>query len=179
MRKQKLKGKLLAAALSIAIAPLAQADTIAHLDSRSQTGAAGDTLAFFVTLTNTSSTDQVWFNGIGSTASSPGLTIDTSSFDTNAPLFLDPLLSSGLFELFDVTIAPGAPDGPYIGSIVSILGGPDGGAGSAFQDLVDISFDVHVQSSTAITPEPATIGSVLSGLLLLFVIFRRQTLAKR
>jgi hypothetical protein len=105
-------------------------------------------------------------NGIGSTASSPYLSIDTSPFDSNAPLFLDPMGSSGPFELFDVIIAPGTPDGAYVGSFVTIQGGPDGGTATAFDDLVDVSFDVTVQStSTGAAPEPATLGMVGVALL--------------
>jgi hypothetical protein len=126
-----------------------------------------------VTLTNTSATDQIWLNGIGSTAASPFLTIDTSPFDSNAPFFLDPLASSGPFELFDVSIDPNAPDGPYIGSFVSILGGADGGTGSAFDDLADIGFDVNVQSPTTATPEPRMFWMV--GLIMLAVGLARRS----
>jgi hypothetical protein len=156
---------------------LAHADIIAQLDNASLTGAPGDTLIFDVTLTNTSTTDQVWLNGIGSTASSPFLDIDTSPFDVNAPLFLDPLAISGPFELFDITIAPGTADGGYIGSFVSILGGADGGTGSAFDDLVDVNFDVNVSSSsTSAVPEPATFGLMLAASLVpCLAALRRRT----
>jgi hypothetical protein len=146
----------IASALVIGLSSLADAGIIAQLDNASQTGAPGDTLIFNVTLTNPSATDQIWLNGIGSTSVTPFLAIDISPFNTNAPLFLDPMASSGLFELFQVSIDPGAPDGPYIGNVVSILGGADGGAGSAFDDLADISFDVQVQVTTSATPEPGT-----------------------
>ena len=109
-----------------------------------------------MTLTNSSATDQIWLNGISATGGFPYLTIDVGPFNTNAPLFLDPGASSGPFELFDVTINPATPDGPYIGNFVSIQGGADGGAGSAFDDLVDIGFDVQVQSATAAAPEPGS-----------------------
>jgi hypothetical protein len=145
-----------ASALAIGISPLAQAGFIAQLDNASQIGAPGDTLTFNVTLTNPSAIDQIWLNGAGSTSVSSFLEIDTDPFNTNAPLFLDPMASSGLFELFQVTIDPSAPDGPYVGNIVSILGGADGGAGSAFDDLGDISFDIQVQSTASTAPEPRT-----------------------
>jgi hypothetical protein len=142
--------------MTLTLAPLTRAGIIAQLDNASLTGAPGNTLIFNVTLTNTSTTDEVWLNGIGSTAADPILNIDTSPFDANAPLFLDPSASSGPFELFDVAIAPDALDGPYIGSFVTILGGA---TSTAFDDLADIDFDVVVQSApTSGVPEPATLG---------------------
>ncbi len=167
---------LLTAALVIAISPFAHADIIAQLDNFSQTGAPGVTLIFNVTLTNTSTTDQIWLNGMGSTAASPFLTIDTNPFDVNAPLFLDPLASGGPFELFDVSIDPNTPYGPYIGSFVSILGGADGGAGSAFDDLADIGFDVNVQSPTTATPEPG--GFWMLSLATVIAWFARRSRCK-
>jgi hypothetical protein len=153
--------------LAIGMASFADAEIVAQLDTPSQTGAPGDTLVFNVTLTNTSATDQIWLNGIGSTAASPFLSIDTDPFDVNAPLFLDPLESSSLFALIDVTIAPGTPDGPYIANFVSIQGWADGGTGIAFDDLVDVSFDVDVLSSATATPEPSSFGMLCAGALTL------------
>ena len=163
---------LLAAALTLGFSQYAHASIIAQLDQTSQTGSPGDTLVYKVTLTNPSTTDQIWPNGIGSTASSPYLTIDTSPFDLNAPFYLDPSSSSGPFELFDVTIAPGTPGGGYIGSFITIQGGADAGAGTAFDDLADISFDVQVQGPVSNTPEPGTLGLMcVAGLV---VVFRRR-----
>lgn len=155
----------IASALAIGLSALADGGIIAQLDNASQTGAPGDTLVFNVTLTNSSATDQIWLNGISATGGFPYLTIDVGPFNSNAPLFLDPMTSSGPFELFDVTINPGTPDGPYIGNFVSIQGGADGGAGSAFDDLVDISFDVQAQSATSGVPEPGTFWIVCLVLL--------------
>jgi hypothetical protein len=144
---------------------LADASVIdVQLTNSSLTGAPGDTLIFYATLTNPSSTDTIYLNGAGSTASSPFLNIDTSPFDANAPLFLAPGATSGPFELFDVLIDPAATDGPYTGSFVTILGGADAGA---FDDLADISFDVNVSSSQASVPEPGTIPLVAAALLAL------------
>ena len=137
------------------------------LVSAGQTGAPGDTLAFLATLTNLSGTDVIYLNGMGSTASSPFLSIDISPFFSNAPLFLNPGDVSGPFELFDVTIDPAAPDGGYPGSFVTLEGGPDGGAGTAFDDLADVSFDVDVQSPTSAAPEPRTFAMLLISLGLL------------
>ena len=170
-----IKTYLLAVALTIGICPFAHAGIIVQLDNTSLTGNPGDTLIFNATLTNTSLTDQVWLNGIGSTASSPFLDIDPSPFDIDAPLFLDPLASSGPFELFDVTIAPGTQGGGYNGSFVTILGGADAGAGTAFDDLADVTFDVVVPSTTAAVPEPGTFEMVSVLLLVIAVTeFRRR-----
>jgi hypothetical protein len=141
-----------------ALSPGARGSVIAALESSSQTGNPGDTLTFTVTLTNSSATDQIWLNGVGATSSSPTLSIDTSLFNVNAPFFLDPLAVSALFDVFQVTIDPSTAPGPYIGSFVSIEGGADAGAGTAFDDLVDIPFDVIVNSGTTSVPEPANFG---------------------
>ena len=147
----------LTTALTLAFTAAANADIDAQLDSMTLAGNAGDTLTFNVTLTNTSATDQIYLNGFSSTASSPGLSIDTSLFDINAPLFLDPLSESGDFAAFTVTIDSSLAPGAYIGSYVSVLGGADGGAGTAFDDLIDIPFDIDVNGNapTAV-PEPPT-----------------------
>ena len=160
---------VLATFLFVAV-PLASSSIIAHLTSPTQTGNPGDTLGFDLTLTNTSLTDQVWLNGVSSTAASPFLSVDSGPFFANAPFVIDPGSTTSIFRAFNVVIDPSAAAGPYIGSFVSILGGPDGGAGTTFADLVDIQFDVDVTSSTALaTPEPGTFAIVALPLLLLFV----------
>ena len=141
-----------------AVSVNARASIIAALEFSSQTGNPGDTLTFTVTLTNSSATDQIWLNGVGTTSSSSALSIDTSLFNTNAPFFLDPLEVSVPFDIFQVTIDPSAVPGPYIGSFVSIEGGADAGAGTAFDDLVDIPFDVTVSSGVTSAPEPSNFG---------------------
>jgi hypothetical protein len=165
---------LLAAGLS----PAVRADTIqANLVDASLEGAPGDTLAFLATLANPSDTDTIYLNGAGSTAASPFLSVDTSPFDVNAPLSLTPGEVSGPFELFDVTIDPSAPAGPYIGSFVSIQGGADAGQGTAFDDLADISFDVDVAGASPV-PEPGTAVPISLGLFAIFAIARRRTLSR-
>jgi hypothetical protein len=152
--------------------PALQADTIqAGPVDASLDAAPGDTVAFLAVLTNPSVTDTVYLNGIGSAAASPFLTVDTSPFDINAPLFLTPGEVSGPFELFDVTVDTSAPAGPYVGSFVSIQGGADAGAGTAFDDLADISFEVNVTGTSSV-PEPSTAGLFL---LVLAIARRRAT----
>jgi hypothetical protein len=166
-----MTSKILTAALGvISLAGLAapvRADLLVQLDQTSLTGAPGDTLMFNATLLNTSSTDTIFLNGAGSTASSPFLSIDVSPFFLNAPLSLDPGASSGPFVLFDVTIDPSAPDGPYVGNLVSIQGGADGGA---FDDLADVPFDVTVQSSAV--PEPSTFPLLAVGVAAFLFVLR-------
>ena len=161
--------------VALMAAATALGDSIsAQLVESSLTGAPGDTLAYFVTLTNPSLTDTIYLNSIGSTASSALLDIDTSPFDINAPFFLNPGDSSGPFELFDVTIDPSATAGGYVGSIVSILGGADDGQFTAFDDLADISFDVQVTGGATPAPEPSAVLLMLAGMAIVFTISRKR-----
>ena len=165
--------------LLFAAASPARGSILAQLTLAVQSGNPGDTLWYDVTLTNTSATDQIWLNGAGSTAGSPILTIDVSPFFLNAPLDLDPLTDSGIFTAFRVVNDPAAAPGPYTGSFVSIQGGPDGGAGSDFDDLVDIPFEVDVNAPTLATPEPSTFLMAALPLLFFFIArARRRSLAR-
>jgi hypothetical protein len=145
------------------------------LSSASQTGAAGDLLQFFCTMTNVSPTDTVFLNSISSTSISGFLTIDTGPFFVNAPFFLNPGDVSGPFEIFDVAIDPATPDGPYPGSTVSIQGGADSGT---FDDLADVNFDVQVSSPTTAAPEPSTGILLLAGAAAAFAILTRNRHAR-
>jgi hypothetical protein len=139
------------------------------LSSSSQTGAPGDVLPFFGTMTNVSPTDTIFLNSITSTSGSGNLNIDVGPFFVNAPLFLGPGDVTGLFEIFDVTIGPATPNGLYSGSTVSFQGGADGGT---FDDLADLNFDVQVASPSAAAPEPGT-GLLLLGTAGVFAILSR------
>lgn len=154
--------------ISIFLLPAHAGAIQADLVNSTLTGAPGDTLAFFVNISNPSPTDTIYLNGISSTAVSAFLSIDTTPFFSNAPLFLAAGDSSGPFELFDVAIDPSTPAGPYVGNFVSLSGGADGGAGTAFDDLADISFDVNVASADSAAPEPGTVMLLLAGGGLLF-----------
>jgi hypothetical protein len=127
------------------------------------TGAPGDIVKFFGTLTNVSATDTIFLNGASTTSASPFLTIDTSPFFLNAPLFLDPGMSSLQIELFDIAIDPATPSGPYPGSTVSILGGLDSGASD---DLADAGAEVDVSAPSSV-PEPGSWKLSAAGLALL------------
>lgn len=143
-----------------------------NLASSSQTGASGDLLTFFGTMTNVSPTDTIFLNSISSTSISGFLTIDTVPFFVNAPLFLAPGDMSGLFEIFDVAIDPAAPAGPYVSNTVSFQGGADSGT---FDDLADLNFDVQVSSSAVTeTPEPSTGIFMLTAAAMAFAILARN-----
>ena len=139
--------------------------------SPSLTGAPGDLLQFFGTMTNVSPTDTIFLNSVSSTSVSGFLTIDTGPFFLNAPFFLNPGDVSGPFEIFDVAIDRATPDGPYVGSTVSIQGGADS---VTFDDLADVNFDVQVSSPTTATPEPGTVWLVLGMATPLFAILTRN-----
>ena len=145
------------------------------LSSPSETGAPGDLLKFFGTMTNVSTTDTIFLNSISSTSVSGFLSIDTGPFFLNAPFFLNPGDVSGPFEIFDVTIDPATPDGPYLGSTVSIQGGADPGT---FDDLADVNFDVQVSSPTTATPEPSTGILLLASAAAAFGILTRNRNAR-
>ncbi len=141
------------------------------LSSSSQTAAPGDLLAFFGTMTNVSTTDTIFLNSIGSTSGTGNLNPDVGPFFVNAPLFLAPGDVSGPFEIFDVSIDPAIPDGPYLGSTVSIQGGADSGT---FDDLADVNFDVQVGSPATATPEPSTGVLILAAAAAAFAILARN-----
>jgi hypothetical protein len=172
----RLIGALLLGGGSVASAGIIQVD----LQDASLSGSPGTNLAFFATLTNLSATDTIYFNGAGATAAGSSLTIDLDPFFANGPISLDAGQTSSLFEIFDVAIGAGAALGPYIGNTVSLQGGADGGAGTAFDDLVDISFDVEVQPVTVAAPEPGAFSMFALATLLASlarVSQRRRTLS--
>ena len=155
----------------IAIGTLQAGNLQVDLSSASQTGAPGDLPRFFGTMTNVSPTDTIFLNSISSTSASGFLTIDTGPFFVNAPFFLNPGDVSGPFEIFDVTIGLATPDGPYLGSTVSIQGGADSGT---FDDLADVNFDVQVSSPVTAAPEPSTGILMLAGMAAAFAILTRN-----
>ena len=121
------------------------------------TGAPGDTLMFFGTLTNVGSTplflNSDTFNLIGL-----GLTLDDSPFSTNLPSMLAGGDSTGSVELFDVAIDPTTAFSAYPGSFSVV-----GGATNASQDtLATGNFTVNVAPaappSPPSTPEPGSMA---------------------
>ena len=139
------------------------------LSSPSQSGAPGDVLSFFGTMTNVSG-DTIFLNSASSTSASSNLTVDLLPFFFNAPLSLGPGEASGLFEIFDVAIDPATPDGLIPGSTFSIQGGADS---FALDDLADPSFDVTVQPPSSTVPEPSSAWLMLA-VVAVFAILRRN-----
>jgi hypothetical protein len=118
--------------------------------STSLTGAPGDTLQFFATLTNTTAAD-ITIAGVSVSSVSLFLTIDPS------PLFFNFILPTGVlpagqstaqFEIFDILSDPATPFGAYVGNGVSILD-------DSFNSVADTSVDV-ILPAPASAPEPGS-----------------------
>lgn len=173
MQRQTLRTLTLTLVAALALPLAARADPISVTLAQSlQTVAPGTTVVpFFATLMNPS-TDTIYFNGDSPTSPSPDLSIDDSNYINNFVLAgapLGPSASTGSIELFDVDLDPTTPAGDYVFTDGLVLnGGADGGAGSAFDDLANISFEVDVEApSQSTVPEPAPLLLLASGLALL------------
>jgi hypothetical protein len=153
----------------------AKADTVTiSFDQPNQTAIPGQTLEFFGTITNlTSST--IFLNS--DDLDPAGLSISSNDlFFTNAPISLAPAgqpgSSSGDIELFDLLVtiplqdAPGLYSGTY-----DLIGGPDDGKDIAQDVLGSANFSV---TTVTTVPEPSTIYLLLSGASALFPIARRM-----
>jgi hypothetical protein len=140
-------------------ASAAHASAMTTFDDPDQNGAPGSTVQFFGTIINVGS-DTIFLNGdeLNLAAPTTDFTI-TDLFFANAPLSLNAGDSSGLIELFDVTVNNPFPDLPtsYTGSW-TITGGADGNA----QDILD-----QESFSVTVTPEPQTTAEPQTSLLLL------------
>jgi hypothetical protein len=78
-----------------------------------------------------------------------------------------------------VIIASDATPARYTGNSFSILGGPDGGTFTDFNDLGDVPFAVTVQSPSAATAEPNSFWLVLSGAITFAAMrWRQRTLSR-
>ena len=155
--------KTLLAGMAILFALLlsrsAYADPITFtLSQPIQTGAAGTTLDFFGTITNTSAT-TVFLNSDNSNLSPVLLIDDTPFFALSASL--GPNASTGLVELFDVTIAANAAAGSYTGNLFQIMGGDQQNV--SVDLLATQQFTVNVTPASS-TPEPSTIVLLAGGL---------------
>ncbi len=122
-----------------------------------QTILAGDTGVFTGTIKNISPI-PIFLNGDSFTALSPGLTADDTPFLMNAPASLAPgaIYDSGPAGLFDISVAPGTPDGTYTG-FFNILGGADPNA-----QIVEATQKFTVQ----VVPEMSSLVS-MAGLVVL------------
>lgn len=159
---KKLIGVLV---LSLAAMTAAQGSLLSIVfDNPNQTGAPGDTLHFFGTITNIDTTpgDGPVFLNYDFFTFALDATL-TDNFVVSVPISLAEGASSSDLDLFDYTIAN--PEtlsfGQYNGSY-QLFGGIDGGDGSGTDLLATAFYSVDVEP--AVEPEPATVGLLASGL---------------
>jgi hypothetical protein len=158
----------LAAIACLAVSAEAQTLDLTLVDPDASVTQGTTSIAFDAIISNPSLTTTLYLNGDGFTTSSTFLTVNDSPFDANAPISLAPGQSSGQIELFDVDLPKTIPVGTYGGSnVFSILGGADGGSGTAFGDLADTRFSVTVNSPTSVMAPEIDANSALSALTLL------------
>jgi hypothetical protein len=146
----------------------AKADTFSFtLDAPYQDAVAGQTIAFYATVSNSDPELTIYMNGDSPSVDAP-LTLDDSPFSNNPAFFsLNPAsIYDG--ELFDITVPLGTADGLYAGSF-AILGGSDVGAGDL---LGSANFNVNVTGSAV--PEPSSLLLLLSGLAGVGTTLRRR-----
>jgi hypothetical protein len=149
---------ILAALIAVLPIPATAQDIGIILSQSTLSGAAGTTLTFDATLTNTS-TSTIFLNGDSATTETTGLVFSDDPFFNNAPLSLAAGASSGPFDIFTVTIAPGTALGVYSLNEFAILGGL---TNADFNPVGSTNFTVDVVSPV---PEPGTLVLVGSGLL--------------
>lgn len=128
----------------------------------SQTGAAGTTLNFFGTITNTD-ISTVFLNSDNFTVPNAVLSLSDAPFFA-LPASLAPSGSvgdsTGLVDIFDVTIAANAAAGTYTGNFFQILGGSTNTSSNL---LRTVQFTVTVPPASPV-PEPNTLVVLASGL---------------
>ncbi len=133
------------------------------LSQPSQTGAAGTTLDFFGTITNNDAS-TVYLNSDNFTLTSLGLSLNDAPFFSLPPSLGpsgSPNASTGLVELFDITIAANAAAGTYSGNSFQILGGA---TQNVSMDLLGTQeFAITVPPASPV-PEPNTLVVLASGL---------------
>jgi hypothetical protein len=144
-------------------------------DSPVQSGAPGDILQFFGTITYpAASGPTVYLNADSFSLTGFDVTAITDLF-ANSPVSLDAGGSSGDIELFDITIPNPFTDSCVgsadCGGTYNILGGADGGAGTAQDVIGTANFTVDVQQPSGV-PEPSS-AVMLSSTLLLLLVARR------
>jgi hypothetical protein len=157
-------------ALAALAAAGAHADGISiTLDNPNQSGNPGETLSFYGVITNTDVNPEDCYIYLNS--DDPNFTLSDASvsdnFFANVPPYLAPGTSSGDVDLFDITLADPESDpfGTYDGEY-TLVGGMDGGADTAQDNLAQVGFSVDVEpASVSAIPEPSTLaqlGTVLT-----------------
>jgi hypothetical protein len=140
----------------------ARADSVSITFSQpNQTTTPGQTLEFFGTITNLTG-NTIFLNADDLDLAGQSFTTNDQFFNT-VPISLAPSgqsgSSSGLIELFDVTVSNPLlnPFGKYSG-VYTLFGGNDGGAGTAQDNLGSANFSVSP------VPEPSTIYLLLGAI---------------
>ena len=164
-------------ALAVLASAGARADIIISnitisLDNPNQIGNPGETLDFTGTITNTDSNlddPAIFLNSDTPDFVGPSDAVLVDNFLANVPASLAPGATSGDIDLFDIALANPEADsfGLYSGSTYTLVGGADGGARTAQDNLAQASFSVDVEPASSPTPEPATFALLGAGLALL------------
>lgn len=158
----------------------ARADIVIALDNPNQTGNPGQTLSFFGTISNTSAdtnpADAIYLNSDSLNLSLGDATVNDNFFAAYFPISLVGGTSSGDIDLFDIVLAKPEtePFGMYSGTY-GLLGGADGGADTAQNNLAQVNFSVNVQPAASTLPEPSFLFEVGAALALLAL--RRRLMA--
>jgi hypothetical protein len=167
----KYRGVLavIASAFLLMLGPAARADGV-EVTVSTISGTAGSTVEAIGTITN--DTDEtVDLNGDSFSVTVPTLALDDTDFFINAPLSLDPGMSSGPFDIFAIQISPTAAPGTVGPNIFQVLGGPDG---NTFDVLGTATFNVDVEGAPTV-PEPSGALLLLCGIAALALMRRRGT----
>jgi hypothetical protein len=163
----------LIALTALTVAGVRAGGIVISFDDPDQTATAGETLQFFGTITNTSTdtdpTDAMYLNNDSFDLALSGASYTLTDDFANTPVSLTGGESSGDIELFDITLADPVSDplGLY-GGTYGLLGGMDGGSGTAQDNLAQADFSVNVAAPTALPEEgawPLTIALIALALV--------------
>jgi hypothetical protein len=161
--------RLILVVLAVAALDTARADVIFNLTPPMLSTAAGTTIEFTGTLTNTGSA-EVFLNGDLSMLLYSNLTLNDSPFFANSPLSLAAGGGSYFGPFFDIIVDPVAVPGVYTGSFM-IQGGADS---STFSNVASQNFQVTVVSGV---PEPTVF--IFVAIALAAIAFTRSRMIGR